>query len=84
MSRSEVKVAEAPRNDLPSDKFRCGQLWQGGGLGSGSRCKGYPVIRQTSWSPDTACDLLARDCKKLSQTDVDTPPEPALKRAASS
>lgn len=40
MSRSEVKVAEAPRNDLPSDKSRFGQLWQGGGLGSGSRCKG--------------------------------------------
>lgn len=34
MSRNEVKVAEAPRNDRPADKYRCGRLCNGGGMGN--------------------------------------------------
>lgn len=37
MSRSDIKIADAPRNDRPSDKFRCGQLCQGGGMGNCAR-----------------------------------------------
>lgn len=37
MSRSDIKIAEAPRNDRPADKFRCGRLCHGDAMGSCSR-----------------------------------------------
>jgi predicted CXXCH cytochrome family protein len=37
MSRDEIKITDAPRNDRPADKFRCGQLCQGGAMGNCSR-----------------------------------------------
>lgn len=52
MSRNEVSVADAPKNDRPADKFQCGQLCQGSGIGN---CARGP-------RPDGACGSDSDPC----------------------
>ncbi|HBJ38760.1 MAG TPA: hypothetical protein DDZ51_29215 [Planctomycetaceae bacterium] len=55
MSRNDVKIADPPRNDRPADKFRCGQLCQGGGMGN---CPRGP-------RPNGTCDSDTDPCEPV-------------------
>ncbi len=55
MSRSDIKIADAPRNDRPADKFRCGQLCHGGGMGN---CPRGPRPNGTCGSGTDPCEPI--------------------------
>lgn len=53
MNRNEIKIAGAPRNDRPADRYRCGQLCHGGGIGN---CPRGPGPNGTCGSNTDPCE----------------------------
>jgi hypothetical protein len=55
LSRDQIKITEAPRNDRPNDRFRCGMLCDGGGMAT---CLRGPRPNGTCGSDNEPCEPI--------------------------